>query len=86
MERYKSVLDAQNTIQRALISVYGSITTNRHDLNLQSRKNESAINKVSGCWKKHPDAVKEYPDALKGHPDAFIFQFQKRRTERWKIY
>ena len=52
MERYKSDLDARNTTQRALISVYGSITTKRHDLNSKSLKNESADNKVSGCWKK----------------------------------
>ena len=41
--------------------------------------------KVSGCWKKHPDAMKEYSDALKGHPDALIFQLQKRQTEMLEI-
>ena len=36
-------------------------------------KNKTDITRVSGCWKKHPDAEKAYPDALKRHPDAFIF-------------
>ena len=42
--------------------------------------------KVSGCWKKHPDAVKEYPDALKGHPDAFIFQLQNDEQNAGKLF
>ena len=50
-----------------------------------SRKTETNINRVSGCWKKHPDAWKPYPDALKRHPDAFIFQLQNDKQRRWKL-
>jgi len=47
---------------------------------LKVAKYKVDINRVSGCWKKHPDAWKKhldawkmYSDAMKRHPDAFIF-------------
>ena len=53
---------------------------NHNGLNMKShKKSQKSIllkQKVSGCGKRHPDAVKEYPDALKKHLDAFIFQLQ----------
>ena len=47
-------------------------------------KNKTAITRVSGCWKKYPDAWKTYPDALKRHPDAFIFQLQNNEQNAVK--
>ena len=53
---------------------------NRLEINwkkmLQVTKFEIVVNRVSKCWKKHPDAWKLYPDALKRYPDTFIFQLQ----------
>ena len=69
-----------------LWKLYNESTRFKLEIAQENARTKSTINKVFGCWKKDSDTVKEYPDALKGHPDAFIFQLQKRRTERWKIY
>ena len=73
------------SINICLRKLYNESKRFKLEIGQEIAKIESVVNRVSGCWKKHPDAWKAYPDALKRHPDAFIFQLQKQRTEMLKL-